>query len=246
MAENTSTPAGLDPTPVLELQHLVGGYDGADIVQDVSLVVAAGEAVVLLGPNGAGKTTLLRLACGLLRPRRGRVLLDGRDVSGLGAHDRARLGLCHIPEGRAIFPSLSVRDNILLSARAGSEDHALEAAVDAFPVLGQRLGARASTLSGGQQQMLALVPAFVTEPRVVLVDEPSLGLAPVLVDTIFEFLAQLSTRGVAMLLVEQYVTRALGMSSSAYVLQRGQVQVHGPSAELQSNNLLASYFGQTA
>lgn len=240
-------PAEPEPavTPALELQGLSGGYDAADVVQDVSLVVPAGESVVLLGPNGAGKTTLLRLACGLLNSRRGRVLLDGRDVTGLSAQARAGLGLCHIPEGRAVFPSLSVRDNILLSAPRGREEHALEAAVDAFPVLGERLTARASTLSGGQQQMLALVPAFVTEPRVVLVDEPSLGLAPVLVDTIFEFLGQLSERGVAMLLVEQYVRRALAVSSSAYVLQRGRIQVHGPSAELRSNNLLDSYFGQT-
>jgi branched-chain amino acid transport system ATP-binding protein len=240
------TTTSSEQPPALELQGVSGGYDGADVVQDVSLIVPAGEAVALLGPNGAGKTTLLRLACGLQRHRSGRVLVGGRDVSNLTAHERAALGLCHVPEGRAIFPSLSVRDNILLSARRGSEADALEAAVTAFPALGQRLKARASTLSGGQQQMLALVPAFVTEPRVVLVDEPSLGLAPLLVDAIFEFLAQLSGRGVAMLLVEQYVTRALAVSKWAYVLQRGRVQVHGASSELQSTTLLASYFSRTA
>jgi branched-chain amino acid transport system ATP-binding protein len=238
------SPAATPSVPALELQGITGGYDAGDVVQDVSIVVPQGTAVVLLGPNGAGKTTLLRLACGLLRPRAGRILLDGHDITHASTHERAMRGLCHVPEGRAIFPSLSVKDNILLSARRGAEAHALEAAVAAFPVLGERMSARASTLSGGQQQMLALVPAFVTEPRVVLVDEPSLGLAPVLVDAIFEFLGRLSARGVAMLLVEQYVRRALAVSSSAYVLQRGRVQLEGPSSELQSSSLMASYFGR--
>jgi branched-chain amino acid transport system ATP-binding protein len=235
----------MSDVPALEIAGIVGGYQDSVVIHDVSISVAPGSVVVLLGPNGAGKTTLLRLASGLLRPASGRILLDGTDITKLSPHARAELGLCHIPEGRAIFPSLTVRENIVLHAPRGTEGHVLDAAVDAFPILGKRLKARATTLSGGQQQMLALVPAFVTSPKVVLVDEASLGLAPVLVDTIFELLAQLSARGVAMLVVEQYVKRALALADLAYVLNRGRVELDGTPSELVGSSLFASYFGQT-
>jgi branched-chain amino acid transport system ATP-binding protein len=229
--------------PALELADLVGGYQDSEVVHEVSVTVPRGSVVVLLGPNGAGKTTSLRLASGLLRPRSGRILMDGIDVTRMSPHARAELGLCHIPEGRAIFPSLTVRENILLHAPRGSERRILDAAVDAFPAMRAKLRARASTLSGGQQQMLALVPAFVTSPSVVLVDEPSLGLAPVLVDAIFELLGRLAARGVAMLVVEQYVKRALAMADTAYVLNRGRVELSGSPSQLAGSSLLASYLG---
>jgi branched-chain amino acid transport system ATP-binding protein len=233
----------MSDTLALEIEGVVGGYQDSIVVHDVSIAVAPGSVVGLLGPNGAGKTTLLRLASGLLRPATGRIVLDGADVTKLSPHARAELGLCHIPEGRAIFPSLTVRENIVLHAPRGTEGHVLDAAVDAFPILGERLKARATTLSGGQQQMLALVPAFVTAPKVVLVDEASLGLAPVLVDAIFELLARLAARGVAMLVVEQYVKRALALADTAYVLNLGRVELAGSPSDLAGSSLLASYLG---
>jgi branched-chain amino acid transport system ATP-binding protein len=231
------------PPVALEIEGLVGGYQDSIVLREVDLRVARGTVVALIGPNGAGKTTLLRFCSGLLRPRSGRILMDGVDVTKLSPHERSELGLCHIPEGRAMFPSLTVRENILLQARAGDQAQAVEAAVHAFPILGTRLNDRAATLSGGQQQMLALVPAFVTSPRVVMVDEPSLGLAPVLVDAIFAFLGQLAESGVAMLVVEQYVKRPLALAGSAYVLDRGTVKFGGTSSQLQSSSIMASYLG---
>jgi len=236
-------PDSKSPPAALEIEDLVGGYQDSMVIRDVSLKVASGSVVALIGPNGAGKTTLLRLASGVLRPRAGRILLDGTDITRLSPHERSELGLCHIPEGRAMFPSLTVRENIIVQARKGTESASIEAAADAFPILGAKLNSRASTLSGGQQQMLALVPAFVTSPRVVMVDEPSLGLAPVLVDAIFAFLGKLATSGVAMLVVEQYVKRALALATSAYVLDRGSVKFGGSTSELQSSSIFASYLG---
>lgn len=230
-------------TPALEIEGLVGGYGDTTVIRDVSLRVDRGSVVTLIGPNGAGKTTLLRCASGSVRPSAGRVVLDGDDITKLSPHERAGRGLCHIAEGRAIFPSLTVHDNIVLFAGRTDPADALEQAASIFPVLGERMKSRAATLSGGQQQMLALVPAFVTSPRVVLVDEPSLGVAPVLVDTIFELLGRLAATGVSMLIVEQYVTRALALASHAYVLDRGSLRFGGSSSELQTDAIMASYLG---
>ena len=227
---------------MLDLVSVVGGYGETTVLRDVTLSVPEGSVVALLGPNGAGKTTLMRVASGELRPRAGRVVMDGVDITTAAPYQRGKLGVCHIPEGRAVFPGLSVRENLATFAR-GRADDALARATEAFPVLGQRLGQRAGTLSGGEQQMLALARAYVTEPRVVLLDEVSMGLAPLVVDEIFAFIDRLARTGASLLLVEQYVTRALALADHVYVLSRGRITFDGPPSELREENVLAGYLG---
>ena len=173
----------------IELRNVAAGYAGTPVLRNVSLVVPSGSVVALLGPNGAGKTTLLNVISGVLAPDAGSVWLQGADVTAESSHRRAGRGLCHVPEGRGIFPNLTVRQNIALHADQRREDEAIAAAVDAFPSLGQRLAHQAGTLSGGEQQMLALSAARVRRPDVVLLDEVSTGLAPRIIDEIFAFLA---------------------------------------------------------
>jgi branched-chain amino acid transport system ATP-binding protein len=201
--------------------------------------------VAVLGPNGAGKTTLLRVASGLLRPAAGAVLLNGEDVTRARAHARARRGLCHIPEGRGIYPTLTVRENLVLHSRPGEEAAAVDRAIAAFPVLGEKLRQPGGQLSGGQQQMLSLVRAYLTSPRLVLVDEASMGLAPVVVDQIFEFLAEIAASGTALLLVEQYVSRALALASYVYLLNKGGVVFSGRPQDI-ADDLFAAYLGTAA
>jgi branched-chain amino acid transport system ATP-binding protein len=227
----------------LELCGVRAGYAGAAALRDVSLVVPAGSVVALLGANGAGKTTLLRVASGLHAPDAGAVRLAGEDVTGQPAHARAERGLCHVPEGRGIFPSLTVRQNVVLHAAPGCEDAALETAVAAFPVLGRRLEQVAGTLSGGEQQMLALSAARVRNPSVVLLDEVSMGLAPKVIDEIFGFLTELAAQGAALLVVEQYVPRALALADYVYVLRQGEVAFVGEPSELTADDVFAAYLG---
>jgi len=208
--------------------------------------VPESSVVALLGPNGAGKTTTLRMASGLLRPTSGAVLFDGEDVSKLSPYRRSARGLCHVPEGRGIFPSLTVRENVVMYARRGSENNAWDRAVEVFPVLGARRRQIAGTLSGGEQQMLALSRAYVANPRLVLVDEASLGLAPLVVDDIFEFLAKLVGAGSSLLLVEQYVSRALALAETVYLLNQGQIVYAGNSADLDEAQIFALYTGVEA
>jgi len=236
---NTSVPTA--PGPALSLDNVTSGYQGTTVLRDITLRVPAGRAVALLGPNGAGKTTLLRTVSGLIRPTSGKVYLEGAEVTALPAHRRARLGLCDIPEGRGIFPSLTVKENLLLQSKPGSERDTVAVAVDAFPRLGGLLKRTAGTLSGGEQQMLAMVRAYATEPRLVLVDELSLGLAPLVVDRLFEILTAMVERGTAVLLVEQYVTRALALATDAYLLTRGRVVFSGPAAELSDADVFEHY-----
>jgi branched-chain amino acid transport system ATP-binding protein len=228
-------------TAALDLENLTVGYGGSPVVQDVTLTVPKGGAVALLGPNGAGKTTLLRAAAGLIRPTSGRILLDGADVTNERVDARARRGLCGIPDGRGVFPSLTVRDNLILQSDRQHQEKALELATAAFPILGTRLKQLAGTLSGGEQQMLALSRAYVSDPRVVLVDEVSLGLAPVIVDQLFDFLRTLLDRGSALLIVEQYVSRALRIAADVYVLSRGEVVLHAASNEVSEADLFERY-----
>lgn len=225
----------------LRLESLTIGYGGSAVVHDVTLEVPQGGAVALLGPNGAGKSTLLRAAAGLLRPMSGRVVLDGSDVTKERVNERARRGLCGIPDGRGVFPSLTVRDNLILHSDRHRQQEAIQRATDAFPILGARLKQVAGTLSGGEQQMLALSRAYVSNPRVVLVDELSLGLAPVVVDQLFDFLSTLLARGTALLIVEQYVSRALGIASDVYVLSRGRIVLHAASDEVSEADLFERY-----
>jgi branched-chain amino acid transport system ATP-binding protein len=228
---------------VLELQGISAGYGDTPVLRDVSLWVPPRSVVALLGPNGVGKTTLLRVASGLLAPSSGRIRLDGRDLTGKPPYTLARHGVCHVPEGRGVFPNLTVRDNILIQAAGGDVDEAVEAVISAFPVLGQKLGQKAGSLSGGQQQMLALAHAYVTDPAYVLLDEVSMGLAPVVVDEIFEFLGELAASGCALLLVEQYVTRALELADYVYLMNRGRTEFAGEPGELDGARLMEQYLG---
>jgi branched-chain amino acid transport system ATP-binding protein len=225
----------------LQLESLTIGYGGSAVVHDVTLEVPQGRAVALLGPNGAGKSTLLRAAAGLLRPMAGRVVLDGSDVTDKRVDERARRGLCGIPDGRGVFPSLTVRDNLILHSERHRQQEAIQLATEAFPILGERLKQVAGTLSGGQQQMLALSRAYVSNPRIVLVDEVSLGLAPVVVDQLFEFLSTLLARGTALLIVEQYVSRALEIAAEVFVLSRGRIVLQAPSSEVSEADLFERY-----
>jgi branched-chain amino acid transport system ATP-binding protein len=229
----------------LRAQSITTGYGAGDVLRSVDLVVPRGRVVALLGANGAGKTTLLRSCSGLLPLRRGRVLLDGRDVGGLRPAALASLGLCHIPEGRAVFPTLTVAENVQLMA-GDHVDGAADRAVEAFPVLGRKMKQLAGTMSGGEQQMLALSRAYITRPVFVLLDEVSMGLAPIIVDEIFDFLRRLSTEGVALLLVEQYVAKALALADLCYVLRNGRVAFSGEPSELDTDALASSYLGADA
>jgi branched-chain amino acid transport system ATP-binding protein len=242
MTLDATTTATEDDAPLLELRDLTAGFGDLIVLRQVSLSVRSGSAVALLGPNGAGKTTLLRLAAGLMRPRSGAILIRGEDVTRRAAHERARRGLCLIPEGRGIFRNLTVRENLRLSVppwRKAGIDEALEA----FPILRDRLGQAAGTMSGGQQQMLALARCYLAKPSIVLLDEVSMGLAPRIVDQIFESLAALAEAGIALLLVEQYVERALEMVDMVNLLNRGRITHTGPAAGLRHEAILEHYMG---
>jgi branched-chain amino acid transport system ATP-binding protein len=226
---------------MLTLDGIVAGYAETTVLRGVSLTVPDGAVVALLGANGAGKTTLLRVASGLLRPTSGRMTLDGRDVTSHRPHQLAGLGVCHVPEGRGIFPSLTVRENLALQAGDGKDGTAR--AVDAFPRLGERMSQTAGTLSGGEQQMLALARAYLANPKVMLLDEVSMGLAPKIVDEIFVFLERLTAEGASLLLVEQYVTRALALADYVYLINRGQIAYRGEPSELEDQDVFARYLG---
>jgi branched-chain amino acid transport system ATP-binding protein len=228
---------------MLALDGITAGYGDTVVLRDVHLAVPAGRVVALLGANGAGKTTLLRVASGLLPARAGRLVVDGADRTGASPEALAAAGVCHVPEGRGVFPSLTVRENLRLFSPPGAEDAAAARAADAFPRLGERLDQPAGTMSGGEQQMLALARAYIGRPRFVLLDEVSMGLAPRVVDEIFEFLARLAAGGTALLLVEQYVTKALALADHVYTLARGRIAFAGEPAELAGEDVFASYVG---
>jgi branched-chain amino acid transport system ATP-binding protein len=243
--------ATLDPatSPLLEVEGLRVSYGPVAAVRGVSLAVRPGEVVALLGANGAGKSTLLRTVSGLVRPRAGRVRFAGRSIDRLAPPRIVRLGIAHSPEGRRVFGSLSVADNLRLGAAARRERAGLgedrERLLDLFPVLRERLHQAAGTLSGGEQQMLALARALMAKPRLLLLDEPSLGLAPLIVRTIFDTLAGLKRQGVTILLVEQNVAVALELADRAYVLRTGEIRLDGPAAELRRDpeRIAAAYLG---
>ncbi len=222
-------------TAVLELDGVAAGYGPFRALFDVSLAVAPGEAVALLGHNGAGKTTVARVATGLVRPTAGAVRVEGADMTGAPAHRFARAGVAHAPEGRSVFATLTVDENLRLSfrrslGRAGVAD-ALARAFEQFPALARRRGQPAGTLSGGEQRMLSLARVLVESPRVLVADELSLGLAPIVVDTIYADLARLRAEGTALLIVEQHVGHALDLCDRVMLLDRGSVTWQGPSAE---------------
>jgi branched-chain amino acid transport system ATP-binding protein len=228
---------------MLDLRNITGGYGDTTVLRDISIEVPDSSVVALLGPNGAGKSTTLRMAAGLLRPKQGTVAFDGADVTKLGPYQRARRGLCLIPEGRGIFPSLTVRENLVMQVDKRHQRDAFERAIDTFPVLGDRRSQIAGTLSGGEQQMLALVRAYVANPKLVLIDEASLGLAPLIVDAIFEFIERLADEGTSLLLVEQYISRALALASAVYLLNQGEIVYSGTADGLDEETVFALYAG---
>ena len=228
---------------MLRLEHVRAGYGDAEVLHDVDLAVPTGGVVALLGSNGAGKTTLLKVAAGILPPESGRILLDGERVEHMPAHDRARRGLCLVPEGRGIFRQLTVRENLAMYAGGRNVAAAVEQAVDAFPILGERLGQQAGTLSGGQQQMLAVSRAFVSDSSLILADELSVGLAPVIVEEIFEAVRKLVVQGRSLLIVEQYVDQVLSVADYAYILHKGRIAFVGEPHECADEQVFAAYLG---
>jgi branched-chain amino acid transport system ATP-binding protein len=225
--------------PILSVENLVVGYGAVEALHGVSLDVAQGEIVTLIGANGAGKTTTLRAISGLLRPRAGRIVYRGEEISGLPPHVVTALGISHVPEGRGIFPNLTVRDNLELGAylrrdAAGiAEDYGKVYAL--FPVLKERSRQRGATLSGGELQMLAIGRAMMSRPAVLLLDEPSLGLAPQLVAAIFRTIREINQKGTTILLVEQNAHMALGVAHRGYCLETGRVVLADSAVNLASN-----------
>jgi branched-chain amino acid transport system ATP-binding protein len=247
MIPGEATTDDLPVAPVLELVGVNAGYGRTAVLREVSLAVKKGSVVALLGPNGAGKTTLLRTAAGLLRPSAGTVRISGEDMTHQPPNQRARRGLCLIPEGRGVFGALSVRDNLRMQVPPWVDGcTAIDPIVEVFPVLGDRMDRIAGSMSGGEQQMLALSRAFIGEPSVVLLDEVSMGLAPRVVEEIFRALKRLSERGIALLLVEQYVSRALDLADSVNMLDRGQISYSGPTTGLDEATVLKGYLGVDA
>jgi branched-chain amino acid transport system ATP-binding protein len=232
---------------LLELSEIRAAHEGITVLHGVDLRVAAGQVVALLGPNGAGKTTTLRVAAGVHPADSGRLLLGGRDVTGASPRDLARAGVCLIPEGRGVFPNLSVRDNLRMMTFTGrSRGEIEELAFTRFPVLAQRASQTAGTLSGGEQQMLALARGLATDPAVLLLDELSMGLAPLIVGRLYEQVAEIARQGVAVLVVEQFATAVLGIADHAAVLVRGRVRRQGPPDDVLRAELSALYLGSAS
>lgn len=233
---------------MLAIDRLSGGYRGGSVLFDVSLSVGAGEIVALIGPNGAGKTSVLRAISRTLPQSRGAISLNGEDIMRHTGHQVVALGVAHVPEGRRVFPRLTVRDNIALGAFV-LDDHAKTAeavanATEVFPALKSRLEQLAGTLSGGEQQMLALARGFVSNPKLMLLDEPSLGLSPRMTDEVFALIERLRTGGRSILLVEQNAILALEIADRGYVIEGGRIVTEGRSDELRRAELLQqSYLG---
>ena len=235
--------------PLLSVRDLTVHYGVIRALAGVSLEIPAGRIVALIGANGAGKSTTLRAISGLVAPSAGTIELEGRPVGGLPPHAIVALGVAHAPEGRGIFLNLSVRENLELGAylrrdRAGI-DADRERALALFPILAERAGQVAGTLSGGEQQMLAVARAMMSRPRLLLLDEPSLGLAPQVVDRIFQVIQEINEAGVSLLLVEQNANRALQVAHHAYVLETGSIVMQGPGRELlESPDVRRAYLGE--
>jgi branched-chain amino acid transport system ATP-binding protein len=232
---------------MLEITNLVTGYGGVPILRGVSLHVGKGEVVAVLGANGVGKTTLNRAISGLNRVQSGEIRFEGEAIHGLSAPDIVTRGLIHVPEGRKIFPNMSVRENLELgSYRRARTNRArnIERIFDIFPRLRERTGQMAGTLSGGEQQMLAIGRGLMAEPKLLILDEPSLGLSPLLVEELFALIGLIIADGIAVMLVEQNVMQSLDIAARAYVLENGEVAMQGAADELKRNpDLEKAYLG---
>ena len=238
---------------MLEVKNLVAGYGKVEVLHGVSIKVEKGQLVTLIGSNGAGKTTTLRALSGMIQPTSGSITLGAKEIAGLPSHEVTRCGLAHSPEGRRVFGPLSVTDNLLLGsfprmtgARArGDVKRDVQRMFEMFPRLGERRGQLAGTLSGGEQQMLAMARALMLEPDVLLLDEPSMGLAPKLVEEVFAIIGRLKAAKTTMLLVEQFAAAALEVADYGYVLENGRLTAEGPAAKLKTDPAVrAAYLGQ--
>ncbi len=237
---------------MLSISNLHAAYGKVEVLHGISLEVPKGKVVTLIGSNGAGKTTTMRAISGMIKAKSGSVTLAGVDVTGLASHKIARAGLAHSPEGRRVFATMTVVDNLLLGAfprftrlrPRGDIKLDLERALELFPRLKERQSQLAGTLSGGEQQMLAMARAVMLNPEVILLDEPSMGLAPILVEEVFRIISRLKEEGVTMLLVEQFAAAALNVADYGYVLENGRISVHGPAEKLKNDPAVkAAYLG---
>lgn len=232
----------------LKVENLFTAYDRADVLEDLSLEAAEGSITCLLGSNGSGKTTLIRSILGLTRPRAGRIFFQGRDVTALATHRIIRAGLANIPEGRKVFSAMTVAENLRLGAYRESDRHViqsrLERVYDLFPRLRQRAGQIAGTMSGGEQAMVSIGRGLMGAPKLLILDEPSLGLSPLLVKENFRVIQRLNQEGITIFLVEQNVRQTLAISTYGYVLSKGRVVAQGLAAELsQDREVRQAYFG---
>jgi branched-chain amino acid transport system ATP-binding protein len=229
--------------PLLALAEATTGYGRTVVVRGISMTVGQGQVAALVGVNGSGKSTTLRMISGLLPTMSGTVHFSGADVSSLPAHERSARGICHITDSRAIFPALTVEENIRLHVggkrRAARE--AVEYTAEVFPRLADRRRQLAGTLSGGEQQMLALTRAYVTKPRLLLLDELSMGLAPIVIDEIYDAISRLTAEGLATLIVEQYIKRILPLAGTVYVMSRGEITASGAVGDLEIAGLVQGY-----
>jgi branched-chain amino acid transport system ATP-binding protein len=237
---------------MLNIENLSAGYGKVQVLHGISMSVPRGKVVTLIGSNGAGKTTTMRAISGMIAPTGGTISLNEKRIDGLESYHIAKLGLAHSPEGRRVFATMTVTDNLTLGAfprLTGSRPRGdvpadLERALELFPRLKERRTQLAGTLSGGEQQMLAMARAVMLNPDVILLDEPSMGLAPILVEEVFRIIARLKSEGVTMLLVEQFAAAALAVADYGYVLENGVISVHGPAAQLRDDPAVrAAYLG---
>jgi branched-chain amino acid transport system ATP-binding protein len=236
---------GRKAVPLLELRDIHGAYEKVEVLHGINLKIGGGALVAVLGPNGAGKTTMLRVMSGLMRPASGRLLLEGFDVTGASAEELSDAGICLIPEGRGIFPNLTVRENILMDTYAGKRNvRELEDVVfDRFALLRDRRDQLAGTLSGGEQQMLALSRALSTDPALILLDEVSMGLAPLIVESLFEIVRKLTaTAGVTIVIVEQFADVVLEFADSVALMSQGRIRAMGPPSKVRGQ-IEATYLG---
>lgn len=235
---------------MLKVEGLVAGYGSITVLKGIDLEVKPGQAVALIGANGAGKSTTLRALSGLIRPRSGRITFDGQDVTGLPAHKLSRAGLAHVFEGRAVLGQMSVYENLELGAYGRRDDEIasdLERIFERFPRLAERRRQPAGTLSGGEQQMLAIGRALMARPKLLLLDEPSMGLAPIVVAQVFALIREIREAGTTLLLVEQNARQALRIADHAYVLETGRIVAAGPAASLANDpQVIGAYLGGRA
>ncbi len=234
----------------LQVKNLSAGYGKIPVLREVSFHVGEGEVVAIIGPNGAGKTTLLKTISGLIKPSAGEIIFEGQGIAGSPPHDVAKAGISHIPEGRRLFDNMTVMENLLMGAyarRNNLREGVLDEVFEMFPILKEREKQKAKDLSGGQKQMLAVGRGLVSKPSLLMLDEPSLGLAPILVEATYDKLRALKERGLTVLLIEQNVNYALEFASRAYVLENGRIVMQGSSEELaQSDHIKQHYLGLTS